>query len=492
MITHVMPFEENEARSLLWKRLPVLYVLVALLVSTALCVLTPPFFTPDESNHARREITIGHGEILVSVNPQGVGGWLDENALEVMRESDKMESRMEVRFPNPHQRPNGRVDTAELKSLQAISWGGPAAFSVFWNTAVYPPLLYLPQALMWRLGQGLGWKILHTLLAVRLTAAWCGIAFGFLALRMSGALRWPLFVYFLLPTLLSLQASCSQDALLLGISGLVAALVVRAIAAERLLGVGELAVTSVLLAIIVAARPPYLPLVLVLLLPALNLDGSKARRFALPAAGGTFVVGCLAAWEVLVRPLGNMTGPGAEPGAQVHSLLRHPAAGLFHLLVATFSPLPKLTLKGVALLGVNDVFVPSGMFGLLLLAICGIALAAPWEGLRRTRATLVLLLALAATVVGISLAEYITWTPVGARTIEGIQSRYYVPLYPLLWLALRGRLILLRPASLSRWGRRVLPIATGVLVVAVLATPWIAARRFYDSGLVAALHETLR
>lgn len=492
MITNVMPFEAVEARSLLWKRLPALYILVALLVSTALCVLTPPFFTPDESNHARREITIGGGEILVPVNPQGVGGWLDGNAVELMRRSDGMESRMEARFSNTHERPNGRVDAAEVKNLQEIRWGGPAVFSVFWNTAVYPPILYLPQALMWRLGQVLGWTILHTLFAVRLTAAWCGIAFGFLALRISGALRWPLFAYFLLPTLLSLQASCSQDALLLGVSGLVAALVVRAIAAERLLGVGELAMTSVLLAVMVGARPPYLPLALILLLPALDLEGWEARRFALPAAGGLFVASCLAMWELLVRPLGNVTGLGAEPGAQVQFLLRHPAAGLLHLSVATFGPLPKLMLKGVALLGVNDVYFPSELFGLMLLGIGGIALAAPWDGLRRSRATLVLILAVAATVLGVSLADYIVWTPVGARAVSGIQSRYFVPLYPLVWLALRGWIVMLRPASFRGWGRKVLPIATGLLVVAVLATPWVAARRFYDSDLVAALRATLR
>src|SRR5260370_623652 len=59
------------------RRLPEIYLAVALLVSTALCLLTPPFYVPDESNHAQREIEISRGELIAKRTAEGVGAPMD-------------------------------------------------------------------------------------------------------------------------------------------------------------------------------------------------------------------------------------------------------------------------------------------------------------------------------------------------------------------------------------------------------------------------------
>jgi hypothetical protein len=56
------------------RRLPEIYLAVALLVSTALCLLTPPFYVPDESNHAQREIEISRGELIAKRTAEGADG----------------------------------------------------------------------------------------------------------------------------------------------------------------------------------------------------------------------------------------------------------------------------------------------------------------------------------------------------------------------------------------------------------------------------------
>ena len=67
------------------RRLPEIYLAVALLVSTALCLLTPPFYVPDESNHAQREIEISRGELMAKRTAEGVGAPMDEGLLSVVQ-----------------------------------------------------------------------------------------------------------------------------------------------------------------------------------------------------------------------------------------------------------------------------------------------------------------------------------------------------------------------------------------------------------------------
>ncbi len=59
--------------SWVFRRLPEIYVAVALLVSTLLCVLTPPFLVPDEANHAKREIELSRLEFFAHKTPLGIG-----------------------------------------------------------------------------------------------------------------------------------------------------------------------------------------------------------------------------------------------------------------------------------------------------------------------------------------------------------------------------------------------------------------------------------
>jgi len=80
-------------------------------------------------------------------------------------------------------------------------------------------------------------------------------------------------------------------------AALVAVLLGRAIGARRLLTKGELAVTTVLLTACVGARPPYLPLAAVLLLPGLEQCGRRWRLFVGPALAMLAITICTGLWQ---------------------------------------------------------------------------------------------------------------------------------------------------------------------------------------------------
>jgi len=479
--------------------LPSIYALIALIVGLLLCLLTPPFWTPDEVNHARREIAIGQGAWMAERTSEGAGGEIDTNFNEIVSRLGEIEGNAlrldEIdRAAGVRRETRTRITEAQIAPLRQLRWAHRTEFTKFLNTAVYPPWLYLPQVVGWRLAEAAGLTILNSLVVTRMLTVLCAISLGWLAMYLCGAGRWLLFAYLLTPTALNLNASCSQDAMLLPAAALVAVLLGRAIGARRLLTKGELAVTTVLLTACVGARPPYLPLAAVLLLPGLEQCGRRWRLFVGPALAMLAITICTGLWQFSDRGIPVTIGPDAQPSLQRAFLVGHPLEGAEIMVRSVLLLVPKVALTGMARLGANDVVPPLAMYALLLLSFFGVVAFAPWQGLKSWYSRWTLLLSIGAVAVGISLAEYIIWTPVHSGSVKGVQFRYYLPLFPLLFLLLSAPLQL--RMELAGWpSRRVREIcllaAVTVFSMVVLATPWTVAERFYHLSVGAALRGAL-
>ncbi len=475
-----------EKRLFCW--LPEVYLIVALLVCSFLCVLTPPFFMPDEVNHAKRELELGRGELLAHKTAQGVGGTVDTNVLNVMQQSLTVQGTLIARFPKARQRPDERVNATQLAQMQQARWSGTRIFTTFQNTALYPPLLYLPQALGWRLGELIDARVIQSLWLARFTASVSAILLGWFTLRLYRGNRWALLLCLLLPTELALNASCSQDALLLPAACLAAVLLARSLRSGRAASMLELAGIVLLLSACIGARPPYLPMAFAVLLPIVNLPRRETKALWRHTVALATILLLVGGWASLVHHFGTMTDPAANPALQTGFVLHHPLRASFFLLRGTLAVTPILTLMGLEVLGGNDVFAPKFIYGLLALG----AVLTIWFGPRlpkiHSRARGLLLAMLLGTVLLMSLSEYLIWTPVGVPAVRGLQARYYLPLLPFLLVFP----VWMRP-WLPRWLRlapylrgKLLLAGAALFVIAVLATPWIAARHFYNLDLVQA------
>jgi hypothetical protein len=473
-----------------------IYLAVALLIASALCLLIPPFFVPDEFAHCARGIQISHGGLIGERSPEGVGGWVDANfTYRIWDGIFATQIELRRRYPNPFQRPDGRVTEAQLAPLRDVRWAHRPDFLVFQAIAVYPPVLYLPQAAGWRIGEAADLTILHSMLLARWFAALSAVAIGWLALRLCAGGRWLLCAYLLLPTSLALNASCSQDGLLLPIAGLVTALLSRVLHARRRFTLPELAAVTGLLAVCITARPPYLPLALLLFLPALALRGASWRQF-LPAGAGLLVIaGLLGAWEILVHPLGAYPHGVAQAPEQIAFLRGHLLHGAMIILMGTLLYPLLILAPGLEVMGILDVYPPLWVYALLGAGLTGIAFFTPKGGSNTRRESATLLFVLFTGFAAVSLAIYCICTPPGVYWITGLQARYYLPIVPFIFLLL-GRHT---PGSedtgqqsqaisfLDRRRGRLLPVAGMVFLAGVLYTPWEAAHGFYNLGLISAL-----
>ena len=96
--------------------------------------------------------------------------------------------------------------------------------------------------------------------------------------------------------------------------------------------------------------------------------------------------------------------------------------------------------EAVGVLGWLDTPLPNPYY-----ALTGLVLLAAFRGSRapgsfdaRRRAAVAGLVA--AAVGAVFVLQYLSWSPIGSRTIEGVQGRYFLPLVPFLGLALpQGR-----------------------------------------------------
>ena len=247
-----------------------------------------------------------------------------------------------------------------------------------------------------------------------------------------------------------------------------------------------------MLALVIAAKPVYLPLAgLVLLVPA-------RWRIRLGAAGLAGLPGI--GWFLLARRVAAVPfpvptpyasgplwpGPAAsfvvtDPAMQAQVLLHQPSLLLSLPTEAILFHGAGRIREMIGILGKLDLLLPTPLYAVWMLAVVAAILAAaaggpamaaamprwgrPWAGV-----------CLLASVFAVYLSQYLAWTQVGADEIAGVQGRYFVPLLPFLALALPCTNVG-RGGALEQWaiGTVLAAAAMAAIVVPVLTamTYWL-------------------
>lgn len=471
------------------QRLPAFYFVFVLLLATVLCWTTAPFFGPDEPSQSLRALALAHGQLLPKMGAEEAGAEVDTGAVHAMDEMDSIRMRWEPQSPDFHDRSYGPVTAPAQAPLSDIRFSGERRFVGFGNTATYPPGLYLPAIVGWRLAEAAKLSIFASLRLARWFMLFTAAVLGGLALRQSGPGAWLLLPALLLPSAVFLQATCSQDALLLPIATFAVALVWRALHERRALSNRELAIATLLLTLCAMAKPPYAALGLLVFVPIAELNQCESKAWGGAVASFATIVMACASWWRLVTRFGMDTADEADPARQAVFLRAHPLVASLAIGRGTADAAWDFVHRGLYVIGWNDLLPHHGAALALSACLLVIAWRAPGAGVRSWRARALLLIAVIVPLLGISIAEYLIWTPVALRTVYGVQPRYWLPVLPAMML-----LVTSWRAQDRGTGRRkewLLPAATILLVVITCTLPWMAARAFYRAGLIEAIRINL-
>jgi hypothetical protein len=456
-----------------------LFLLCALPAGLMMAMITPPGQVPDEPAHMTRAAGLLGGAIMgvrkseidpISGKPVMVAGVKADTGL--------------VAAALAHIESANGTHTVTLADYDAMRNQPPDHVRAFFNipnTVTYFPAAYTPAAL--GLAAGLLFKAspFVCLMLARFSMLAAFLLLGGLALWVTAYGEALLLAVLLMPMTLFLAGSLNEDGVLIGMACLSAAAFTRDQA--RYLRLRLLAI--LLLVMILASKPPYLPLLGMALLP-LRAPGFWSRAGQMVLAGVPVLVWVFLVAAYVAVPFGR---PAYHPGplfagdARVWLTATNPAANLAALLAdpvrLVIMPWQMFVFWQVALYQSMI-----GILGLLAVVFPGryyvawtYALAAALLGLlfaRRQGAEsrpvglldrVLVATLLVATCWAISIALYLTWSNVGSSTIVGVQGRYFLLILPFAALA--------APA----WRRlAVLPAIVPALPVLVLG--------IYDLGYV--------
>ena len=412
----------NLARRL-WHRLDrcrpqTVFLIVVGLFGTACVFVTPPWQIPDEQAHLLRVDQLARGQV-VAVRRVGPGGWEygGEVPLSLYESSQRF-----ARLSGHEQQ---RVRPAEIvDEFRRPLDVGRTRYLSFPNTALYSPVPYLPAVAAEAVARRFRPPPVVLLYAARLGTLAGYLAVGWVAVRVTPVLRWPAVVVLACPMCLFLAAGASADPLTTAAAVLFAAVVLRCRATPtRLTGRAALAVAAAAVAL-ASCKSAYAPLALL----ACSVGPSRWTRRAYPLLAPVAAAVVVVGWSAVTHPT-LVRERGGDPAVQADWVRHHPVAFAAVVGRTLRSTAGDLAYTAIGTLGWLDTPMPNGLLAIFYVSLAWLVVAygepvgigAAFRGWSAA--------GIAGSVALIALGNYLVWTTTAAGRIEGLQGRYFLPLF---------------------------------------------------------------
>jgi len=224
---------------------------------------------------------------------------------------------------------------------------------------------------------------------------------------------------------------------------------------------------------------------LMLFVPVAELRGGW-RQWRAPAAALAAVAVLTGLWWHRVSSLVTATNDLGEPDVQRIFLRQHPFAAVLALLRGTTYAGYDFLHRGVYVIGLNDLLPHQGAAAVLTLCLLAIVLWAPGPVAESWCGRALLAVSVAAPLLGVSLAEYLIWTPPGGATVFGVMPRYWFAAMP------PGLLLLESCLPWRALNRKMAGVACVAMALVACTLPWMVAHAFYREGVWHVLRLSLR
>jgi len=397
-------------------------VLALALSGFAVAVLNPPFQVCDESNHFFRAFQISEGNFNPS-NPQRLPRGLLEFSYQSL-----------IQFHPLHGTRSGDIRGA-LVELANENWDFGTRVDAWFpmTTAVYSPTSYLFSAAGIWLGRFLELSLLTQFYLGRLANVLVGCLLLAFALRLDHGIGRSFWTIAFIPVALVQLASFSADAIA---NASAIAWVAWVTSRSRILGLWPDRLVATALAIAVGlSKFAYAPM---LLLAIAKRWHSRERRDTARIAVASGLSAPLL-WSLICASRFQVGRPdsGVDPSAQFASVLSNPMRFLDSIGAFFVHVMPDAIINMVGLLGWENNAVPYPL-AICCLFWCVFIFWTDSRNLSANESRLAIpAIGITGGITSIVLGFlYVTWTPVGAQMIDGFHGRYWIPMLPLLPVAL--------------------------------------------------------
>ncbi|MEL7671597.1 DUF2142 domain-containing protein [Methanobacterium sp.] len=406
------------------------FLIIGLIYGLGFLIATPAFQVPDEYEHFYRSLYVSEGHIV----PEKLGNLSGVYVPESVKFTSDTVNQEWYTFLQDR---DNKTNLAPLLHLPFNSKN--MVFEDISRIAVitYSPVPYLVSAFAIDLGKLFNLAPLVLMYIGRLANLLVWIFLTYLAIKITPVHKWVFFMLALLPMTIFEAASLSADSFLLGISFLIIAIFFKYAFDDnkKRIGFKEVYILGILLLLVGLAKSNYILLLfLIFLIPAQKF-GNRKNRILVTGSLFLVVVAVVGIWNLIVNGLYAPIIPQVSISGQIIYLLGDPFR-FPYLLINTFIS------RGLSyqFLFVGnfwlDIPLPTWWLGFYLITIIPVALLdKSMVNITKNQklisaATFILNAIIACALV------YITWTPVGQNVIDGIQGRYFIPIFPLLFLLL--------------------------------------------------------
>jgi uncharacterized membrane protein len=393
------------------------YAAVALPAALLFAFLTPPLQTPDEVGHYWRAVAIGRGQLIADKVEGRPGGmipadvrdlvfflWMDMAGRPVKYETDRLHRALTLR------------PSSETVRLVYPSF--------------YTAVPYFPQAAAVAVTRLFRAPTLVSFYAGRVANAVAGVLLVMIAMRLAPVAAWIFGAVGSTPMFLYLAGSFSADVATVGAAFCATAAGIR-LWQEPPRGVGTFGVAAVLSSL---TKPAYV-LMAVTSLPALRSREMRPKLVVVLCL--VLAAVAVAAWTTSAAYYPMRSDVFTDARQQSAHVVRYPFQFL-RVAASDYAAHARMYYEQfIGRLGWLDIGLPPYVrivYALLFLYVTFTAGLSP-----RLTERLLLLAIFAATLLVVSLSQYLIWTPVNADEIHGIQGRYFLPVAPLALLAAAQR-----------------------------------------------------
>jgi len=451
-----------------------IFLATSMIAGVLFILINPPFWGNDGLSQYSRAYQVSHGQFLPQEIEWGgkgesYGGSIPAPVWELYTHAatdlgaNPAEPEAMILEPERYD----ELGSAEYRSDESnLIW--------FTNTAAYSPVPYVPAAVASLIAEFGGASVDTALRGMALASllAYVIPVFAALVVVRASRSRWLLLVLSLLPPALLQSATITADALTNGVALLFAALMMRVSLERRALSGLQTALLYASVLLLPLGKPSYMVLVLlVIAAPRALLRGPSWLRWAAlgasTAAWGGWTLATRGISDVLAFYRSDYEQRDFGMAPMIEQTLSDPLGFIANAARTLFY---RDNFFFLDLIGSSNVRVPStAMLAMTVVVVIAIALL-PRFTLSERWSKRIWIGASAISVLAIFGTLYVSFTPVGFYLIDGVQGRYFFPLWPVILLTVAAYFPLrwqLTGASATRVGVAVSSVAVAAVMVTV-------------------------
>lgn len=405
------------------KQIEKLFLTYVIPIGIMFIIILPMNWVPDEEGHMIKTYDISKGNLITQFGEENKGDiYIPAQMLELAENSNKFN------YSKLHEYFIQEADYNNLVPAQTIA-------------KTYAPVNYLTGAITFFICRILNINILLACYLGRLVNFLLFAIIGYYCIKILPFGKLLMAIYMFLPMIVQQAASLSADAFINAISLLFIAYNLKLLYQEKDLNLKQKLIYYVLALSLALCKYVYFPLVFMSLLLIKNKKISKKNRNELIIVSIILSIFVAVGWFIFSQKYVDVRKyiieANVKPIEQLKYILQHPFLYI-NLLIENFksnSAFYVFTFVGEKLgplnIEVPEIYAVIELFALLLIPF----FEKNDKSLEKIQKWLMNLISIALILLIIT-GLYLTWTPLGASIISGVQGRYFVPAFILTLLTI--------------------------------------------------------